>query len=224
MTASHPVRSPHHQRRVLSIVPGDAGAAGRCRAGVVPDQPLALGVVLIRGPSIAAAWHPMPRCRNHVPAGVPAKRECATTRPTPTRVRHPFPREGGRHRSPAHHIVWVHGGGFLAGSRTQVANYARLLPRMATPWWPWTTPSHRAQYPTPVRQLNRALALCSENADRLHIDRTRFCWPGLGRRAAAAQLAALVSSPDYANAMGLTPGIARSSWSAPCCSADRTTR
>jgi acetyl esterase/lipase len=108
-------------------------------------------------------------------------------------------------------IVWLHGGGFLAGSRGEIANYARIL---AADGYAVAAVDYSlapgARYPVPVRQVNRALAFLSANATRLHLDRRRFILGGDSAGAQlASQIAALASSPKYAESTGLHPGITR---------------
>jgi acetyl esterase len=109
-------------------------------------------------------------------------------------------------------IFWIHGGGYIAGSRTEVANYARILAAggyaVVAVDYP-LAPEH--PYPVPVAALNRALAFLSDNATPLQLDRNQFILAGDSAGAQlAAQIALLVSSPAYAKATDIHPGIARS--------------
>ncbi len=108
-------------------------------------------------------------------------------------------------------IVWIHGGGFVAGSRGESANYARIL---AADGYAVVVVDYSlapgVRYPVPVRQINRALGFLSENAARLQLDRKRFILGGDSAGAQlASQLAALASSPDYASSTKLRPGLTR---------------
>lgn len=106
-------------------------------------------------------------------------------------------------------IVWIHGGGYVAGSRNDVANYARLLAAdgyavVAVDYS--LAPEHR--YPLPVHQINRALAFLSAHADRLQLDMSRVVIAGDSAGAQlAAQLALIVTSHEYAKTMAITPAI-----------------
>lgn len=212
MRASHPVQPPRRPRRRWSIVLATLGLL--VGAGLVAFRtspwPSAL---LIRWAFDRGGVASDAALKARVPAGVSSQtglRYDLADADALFDIHFPAHVAGTDRRLTT--IVWVHGGGFLAGSRTQVANYARLL---AADGYAVVAVDYSiapgAQYPTPVRQLNRALAHLSDNADRLHIDRARFVLAGDSAGAQlAAQVAALVSSPDYANAMGLTPGIARS--------------
>src|ERR1700761_8446398 len=65
-------------------------------------------------------------------------------------------------------ILWVHGGGFLSGAASNVADYATLLAHAG-----YTVASldyslaPGAKYPVPVRQANAALAYLRGNASQL---------------------------------------------------------
>lgn len=108
-------------------------------------------------------------------------------------------------------IVWIHGGGFVAGSRRDVANYAKIL---AADGYVVAAVDYSlapgARYPVPVHQVNRALAWLSANAERLRIDPGRFVLAGDSAGAhIAAQAALLATSPGYAGRTGMQPGLER---------------
>jgi acetyl esterase len=108
-------------------------------------------------------------------------------------------------------IVWIHGGGYVAGSRGEVANYAQILASDGFAVIAVDYPlAPEIKYPAAVRQIGQALAFLSANAARLQLDRHRFILAGDSAGAQlAAQLAALASSPNYAEATGLHAGIER---------------
>lgn len=119
-----------------------------------------------------------------------------------------FPASAAR---PLPTIVWVHGGGFLAGHKGLVAPYLKILAARG-----YTTVAlgyslaPARQYPTPVRQANAALAYLEENAERLHVDPERFFLAGDSAGAqVAAQLANVISDPSYARTVGISPSIQR---------------
>lgn len=108
-------------------------------------------------------------------------------------------------------IVWIHGGAFLAGDKHHVANYLRILASRG-----YTTvavgyslaPSTR--YPTPLKQVNAALAYLEQNAERLQIDTQHFILAGDSAGAQlAAQMANIITSPEYAKAVGIAPALKR---------------
>jgi acetyl esterase len=108
-------------------------------------------------------------------------------------------------------IVWVHGGGWISGTKSHVANYLRILAANGyTVVGVDYSLAPGAIYPTPVRQVNAALAYLNENAGRLHVDRSRFFLAGDSAGAQiAAQLANLISAPSYASEVGIVPSITR---------------
>lgn len=107
-------------------------------------------------------------------------------------------------------VVWVHGGGFVSGSRQDVANYLKIL---ASEGFAVVNVGYSiapgATYPTPVRQLNAALGFLDREADMLGIGADRIVLAGDSAGAQiAAQTAALITGPDYARMLGLAPMIA----------------
>jgi acetyl esterase len=108
-------------------------------------------------------------------------------------------------------VVWVHGGGFVAGSRADLYNYLQVLAAygfvaIAIDY----TLAPKARFPTPVRQTNGALAYVLANAHRLQIDPTRIFLAGDSAGAQiAAQSALVISDPQYAARTGVEPGIPR---------------
>lgn len=109
-------------------------------------------------------------------------------------------------------IVWVHGGGWIAGEREGLTGYQKILAHQG-----FTTVnieySHAPQthYPTPVRELNQAMAFLDSHAEEFHIDRNQFVVAGDSAGAQiVSQYANVVSSPAYASLMGIEPSIRRS--------------
>lgn len=108
-------------------------------------------------------------------------------------------------------IVWVHGGGWIAGSKDQLSNYCRILAAkgycvIATDY----SLAPGKSYPLPVRQTNEALAYIQRNADRFHADTSRFILAGdSGGAHIVAQTANAITEPSYATLLGLKPSISR---------------
>jgi acetyl esterase/lipase len=108
-------------------------------------------------------------------------------------------------------IVWVHGGGWVSGSKGQLADWARILAgrghAVATIGY---TLAPEATYPTQVSQVNRALAHLVAESDALGIDAERLVLAGDSAGASlVAQVAALTSSPAYARLLGIEPAVER---------------
>jgi acetyl esterase/lipase len=111
--------------------------------------------------------------------------------------------------SPRTTIVWIHGGGFVAGGKDEIANYLRIL---ASKGYGVVgieyTRAPDAHYPVPVEQANRALAWLSSNAPRYGLSRDRFVLAGDSAGAQiAAQVANVVTSPRYARSLAIRPSI-----------------
>ncbi|WP_342643213.1 alpha/beta hydrolase [Rhodoligotrophos ferricapiens] len=108
-------------------------------------------------------------------------------------------------------IIWIHGGGWISGSKEMVAGYARILAArgyvVAAIGY---SLAPAKTYPTPVKQVNAALAFLARNAGRFHIDPARFVLAGDSAGSQiAAQLANIISVPEYSRTVGITPAIAR---------------
>jgi acetyl esterase/lipase len=108
-------------------------------------------------------------------------------------------------------VVWIHGGAWISGDKSQIGNYLRILASRG-----FTTVSvgysiaPGAKYPTPLRQANAALAYLTKNSARLHIDPDRLFLAGDSAGAQiAGQLANLISAPGYARKIGIPAAIER---------------
>lgn len=148
----------------------------------------------------------------HVPAGIAAKlnqRYDEADDNAYLDVFHPSVIEGSGKSLPT--IVWVHGGGWIGGSKDEVANYLRILAGKG-----YTTVgvdyslAPGKTYPTPIRQVLAALAYLEKNAESLHVDTSRIFLAGDSAGAQiAAQTANVISVPSYAEAVGVEPSIER---------------
>lgn len=107
-------------------------------------------------------------------------------------------------------VVWIHGGGWVGGSKEEVAGYLKLLTDHGfTGVALGYSLAPGATYPTPVRQAMAALAYLGANAERLHVDPSRLFLGGDSAGAQiAAQVAAIVTNAGYAAEVGITPTIA----------------
>ncbi|UUC45237.1 alpha/beta hydrolase [Flavobacterium cerinum] len=106
-------------------------------------------------------------------------------------------------------IVWIHGGGWLSGNKNQVAGYCKILASKG-----FTvanidyTLAPSVHYPNPVRQLNRALDYLIQNRKKLHIHPEKIILAGDSAGAQiAAQMAVILTSPEYARLIGIRPKI-----------------
>jgi acetyl esterase len=110
-------------------------------------------------------------------------------------------------------VVWVHGGGFIGGSRSDLSGNLQILAARGyvTIAIDYST-APEARFPTPLRQTNAALAYIVANAKRFNIDPERIFLAGDSAGAQiAAQTALIISDANYARRMGIDPGVARAS-------------
>jgi len=108
-------------------------------------------------------------------------------------------------------VVWVHGGGFLSGSKEQVASYLKILSAagFATIGVDYSL-APGTTYPAPIKQVNAALAYVQANAVRFHVDPSKLFLAGDSAGAQiAAQLANVISAPSYAWETRVVPSILR---------------
>lgn len=106
-------------------------------------------------------------------------------------------------------VVWVHGGGFVAGNKADISGYLKVLAgRGYVTVAVGYSVAPGARYPMPVLQVNEALAFLSRNAGRYHIDPSRLFLAGDSAGAQiVAQLAATVGNPAYAAMVGVDPAV-----------------
>jgi acetyl esterase/lipase len=106
-------------------------------------------------------------------------------------------------------IVWVHGGGWISGDKSQVGNYCRILASKgyAVVAINYSLAPER-NYPMPVWQTNQALQYIYEQASKLHIDRTKIVLAGdSGGAHIVTQVANIMTNPGYASVMKMQPPI-----------------
>jgi acetyl esterase len=113
------------------------------------------------------------------------------------------------HPDPLPLVVWIHGGAWVGGSKDELVGYFKVLAHegyvVASPEYS-LAPEHR--YPKPLVQVMQALDYLQANADRLGIDPKRIVLAGDSAGAQiASQVAALVTNPAYARAVGVRPTI-----------------
>jgi acetyl esterase/lipase len=147
---------------------------------------------------------------SHVPAGISAQLDQSYDPRDPRdRLDVFYPAAATRDAMPLLTVVWIHGGGFLAGSKQDIANYAKIL---ASGGYTVAGVDYALApentYPTPLRQVNAALGFLTREAARLHVDPGRMVLAGDSAGALiAAQLANVTTSPDYARTLGIVPAL-----------------
>jgi acetyl esterase len=102
-------------------------------------------------------------------------------------------------------VLWVHGGGFIGGSKDGVANYLKILAAQgfAVAGMNYST-APGATYPTPVRQVAAALKFLADESQTLNIDANRIVLAGDSAGAQiAAQAALIATDPNYAEEVGI---------------------
>lgn len=106
-------------------------------------------------------------------------------------------------------VVWVHGGGWISGSTHDVANYLKIVASYGyTVVGVDYSIAPGSRYPTPVLQINDALAYLQKNARRLHIDPNRIVLAGDSAGAQiAAQVTTITTNAAYAHAIGIRPAL-----------------
>ena len=113
-------------------------------------------------------------------------------------------------------IIWVHGGGWVSGSKENVAPYLKILASKG-----YTTIgldysiAPEKQYPTPVIQVTEALKYVNEHAADLNVDKEQIILAGDSAGSQiAAQVATIITNPEYAKLMDMTPPLQASQLSA----------
>ena len=106
-------------------------------------------------------------------------------------------------------VVWLHGGGWLSGSKNNVVPYFQLIAEagytvIAVDY----SLAPGAKYPVALRQINRALAHVLDQADRYHVDPDRIVLAGDSAGAQlASQIAALTTTPGYSESLVLRSAL-----------------
>jgi acetyl esterase/lipase len=106
-------------------------------------------------------------------------------------------------------IVWIHGGAWISGSKENVDPYMRILAAEGyTTIAVNYTIGPEGVYPLAVHQLNDALAYIDEHADELGVDPTQIVLAGDSAGGQlASQMATLITNPEYAEIMDMTPAL-----------------
>lgn len=163
---------------------------------------LVIRAIFDRGAAEASA-----KLEKHVPSGIRVDRNIQYISSDPDAKMDIIHPPAGTAMGPT--IIWVHGGGFISGRRRDVENYAMVLAGQgfAIVNVDYTI-APEARYPKPVQQVIAALSFVSQEGTRLGIDPTRLILAGDSAGAQiAAQVANLVTAPDYARQVGISANI-----------------
>ncbi len=106
-------------------------------------------------------------------------------------------------------VVWIHGGAWISGDKVNVDPYVRILASKGYTTVALNyTVAPEASYPVALTQLNEALAFLVANADEYRIDPDRIVIAGDSAGSQyTSQLATMVTSPTYAEKVGLVPAL-----------------
>ena len=106
-------------------------------------------------------------------------------------------------------VVWIHGGAWISGDKSNVAPYLKILAAEG-----YTTIglnysiAPESIYPTAIFQLNDALAYIDEHAAELGVDPEQIVLAGDSAGAQlASELAGITTNPSYATVVGITPAL-----------------
>ena len=113
-------------------------------------------------------------------------------------------------RTPLPLVLWIHGGGFLSGTKEQVGPYLTMLAAqgyVVASLGYALAPQHR--YPTAIRQANAAADHLVRHAAELGADPGRVFFGGDSAGAQlASQLAAIQTDPALAAALSVSAAVA----------------
>jgi acetyl esterase/lipase len=106
-------------------------------------------------------------------------------------------------------VIWTHGGGWIAGDKSEMRGYLMQLAHAGYVVIALNyslSPEHG--FPTPLHQINVALAYITTHAGRYHADMGRVFMAGDSAGAQlTAQTAAMTTNPGHAAQVGITPAL-----------------
>lgn len=114
----------------------------------------------------------------------------------------------GNH-TPLPTVVWVHGGAWISGSKENVDPYLRMITQhgYTTIGLDYTV-GPEGTYPLAIHQLNDSLAYIVAHAAELNVDPDQIVIAGDSAGGQlASQLDVLITNPEYAKLMSMTPAI-----------------
>ena len=203
--SEHPKRRRHHRGRiVLGVIVGVVAAAAMVATVTPWPSAMLIRSVFTKGGDETAA-----EMAKHVPdTALTEKLDVAYAgdgADTTLDVFSPASATG-----PLPTVVWIHGGAWISGSKENVDPYLRILAAKGyTAIGVNYTLGPEGVYPRAVHQLNDALAYIDAHAEELGVDPTQIVLAGDSAGGQlASQMATLVTSPDYAEIMGIEPAIA----------------
>lgn len=106
-------------------------------------------------------------------------------------------------------VIWTHGGAWISGDKADARPYFQLI---ADAGFTVVALNYSVgpeeTYPTAIHQLNDAHAYVLANAERLHVDSNQIFLAGDSAGAQlSSQMAALITNPDFAAELGITPSL-----------------
>lgn len=106
-------------------------------------------------------------------------------------------------------IVWVHGGGWISGSKDHARGYFKLL---ANQGYNVVAVEYqfapKQMYPEQLKQINKALGFITQHADQYHIDENKLYLAGDSAGAnLVSHYAALASNLSFAEQSSFEPSI-----------------
>ncbi len=174
-------------------------------AGVVSPWPISL---LIRGLFTIGANLTVKEMRAYEPtSGVNEVLDCSYGNRGADTTFDVFPPADSMGQRPT--VVWIHGGGWISGDKTDVNPYARIL---ASHGYTTVTLNYtiapEAIYPAALNQLTDALGFLIAHAAEYGIDPNRIVLAGDSAGSQfAAQLACMITNPVYADRVGIQPTL-----------------
>lgn len=176
-------------------------------AHVISPWPMAL---LIRMVFDRGARTALEKLEKHLPENITEQKNLIYDKDDPAALMDVFlPSKTITSRQTLPAIVWIHGGAFISGRKSDVGNYAKILAShgfvvIALDY----SIAPEFQYPTPIRQTMSALKYINRNFKDLKIDPNSFFLAGDSAGAQiAGQLANLITSPEYSKNMGVPAAL-----------------
>lgn len=112
-------------------------------------------------------------------------------------------------KGPMQAIVWVHGGGWIAGSKEGISNYLKILAGhgYAVIGVEYSR-GIKTPYPKPLEQVNAALGYIMRNAGELGLKADGLVLAGDSAGAQmVSQISMLTTDPSYAGKTGIVPSL-----------------